>query len=286
MLNKQTMIDSYNWTSFSPEKRGEADFKYYTELLAEDIKTLLAAQIVILAGSEPQDSTGNYSEKFQDKVMTIYARQSRCASPMITGPANFNNRRNGKAWASRDKAVDEFNHWRNRYLNAVTRERTLSPEAETDKTVEELERMEIKHEFYKAMNKIKDLDGKRMFAMENDEMKIFEYWNDSRFKGTIPSFHLTNHNNKIKARREKLAVMASRIETKSEWQKIEFNGGYVDIENDRVVIKHDEKPSKEVIDLIKRNGFKYSPKTVSWVRKHTENAIHVVKTILPKLGGI
>jgi frataxin-like iron-binding protein CyaY len=276
MLCKQTMIDSYNWTSFSPEKRGEADYNYYANLLVDDLATLLRTQ----------DSTGNYSEKFQGKVMTIFHRQARCASPMITGPANFNNRRNGKAWDSRDKAVDEFNHWRNRYLNAVTRERTLSPEAETDKTVEELERMEIKHEFYKAMNKIKDLEAKRAFAIEHDELKIFEYWNDSRFQGTIPSFHLTNHNNKIKARREKLEVMASRIETKSEWQKIEFKGGYVDIENDRVVIKHDEKPSKEVIEVIKRNGFKYSPKTVSWVRKHTENAVHVVKTILPKLGGI
>lgn len=113
-LCKQTMIDSYNWTSFIPEIRGEEDYKYYTDLLAEDLKTL----------TDHQDGTGNYAEKFQDKVMTIYARQARCASPTITGPANFNNRRNGKAWDSRDKAVDEFNHWRNKYLNAVTRERT------------------------------------------------------------------------------------------------------------------------------------------------------------------
>lgn len=273
-LCKRTMIDSYNWTSFSPEKRGEADYKYYTELLAEDLKTL----------TEAQDGTGNYAEKFQDKVMTIFHRQARCASPMITGPANFNNRRNGKAWDSRDKAVDEFNHWRNRYLNAITRERTLSPEAETDKTVEELERMEVKHEFYKAMNKCKDIETKRAFAANHDFMTVFEYWKDQGH--VIPSYHLTNHNNKIKARREKLQVMASRIETKSEWQKIEFNGGYVDIENDRVVIKHHEKPSKEVIEIIKRNGFKYSPKTVSWVRKHTENAVHTVNKILPKLGGI
>jgi hypothetical protein len=272
MLCKQTMINSYNWTSFTPEKRGENDFKYYTDLLADDLKTLL----------EAQGGTFNYEEKFIDKVMLIYARQARCASPMITGPANFNNRRNGKAWDSRDNAVKDFDHWRTKYFKAVNRERTLSPEAETDKTVEELERMEIKHELYKQMNKIKGVEGKRAFAVENDFMAVFDYWKEQGH--CIPSYHLTNHNNKIKARKEKLEVMASRIETKSEWQKIEFNGGYVDIENDRVVIKHNEKPSREVIDLIKSNGFKYSPKTVSWVRKHTENAVHAVKTILPKLG--
>lgn len=274
-LDQQTMINSYNWTSFSPEKRGAADYKYYTEILAADLKELM----------DTQGSTGNYEEKFIDKVMTIYHRQARCASPMITGPANFNNRRNGKAWNSRDNAVNDFDHWRKKYFKAVNRERTLSPEEEIDKTVEELERMEVKHEFYKDMNKIKDLDQKRKFAVDNDELKIFEYWNDSRFKGTVPSFHLTNHNNKIKARREKLEVMASRIQTKASFERINFEGGYADVENDRVVVKHDEKPSPDIIQVIKTNGFKYSPKTQSWVRKHTENAIYSLNKILPVLRG-
>lgn len=273
MLCKQTMINSYNWTSFSPEKRGEADYQYYMELLGNDLKTLMDAQ----------GSTGNYAEKFQAKVMAIYARQARCASPMITGPANFNNRRNGKAWDSRDNAVKEFEHWRNKYIKAVTRERTLSPEAEIDKTVEELERMEVKHDFYKAMNKLKTIEAKKAFALEHDELKIFEYWNDSRFSGQIPSFHLTNHNNKIKERKKKLEVMRSRIEVKASFEPIVFKGGTIDISNDRVVIKHDDKPSREVIDVLKSNGFRYSPKTVSWVRKHTANALYAAQSIVSKL---
>lgn len=272
-LCQQTMINSYNWTSFSPEKRGASDFKYYTEMLAEDLKELM----------ETQGSTGNYEEKFIDKVMTIYHRQARCASPMITGPANFNNRRNGKAWASRDNAVTEFDHWRKKYFKAVNRERTLSPEEEIDKTLEELERMEEKQEFYKAMNKIKDIEAKKAFAIEHDELTIFEYWGE-RYNHTIPSFHLTNHRNRIKERKNKLEVMRARIECKSTFEKIEFEGGYIDIENDRVVIKHFEKPSREVIDVIKSNGFRYSPKTVSWVRKHTGNAVAAAKEILPKIA--
>lgn len=271
-LCKETMIRAYNWTSFSPEKRGEADFKYYSEMLAEDLKELM----------ESQGSTGNYEEKFIDKVMTIFHRQSRCASPMITGPANFNNRRNGKAWASRDSAMEEFSHWRAKYFKAVYRVRTLSPEEEIDKTLEELERLEEKHEMYKAMNKIKDIDGKRAFAEENDFMKVFEYW--SNYGHVIPSFHLTNNNNKIKERKKKLEIMRARIERKATFEKIEFNGGYIDIENDRVVIKHFEKPPREVIEVIRSNGFRYSPKTVSWVRKHTGQAIETAKYILPKLG--
>lgn len=268
-LDKERMIASYNWTSFSPERRGEADFNYYSQLLASDLETL---------GENP----GNYERKFIDRVMLIFARQSRCASPMITGPANFNNRRNGKAWDSRDRALSDFTHWRNKYLKSVTRERTLSPEEEIDKTLEELEKMEAKHEFYKALNKIKDPAEKLKFAQANGYMDVLNYWRDQG--GVIPSFHLTNHKARINDRMKKLEIMRVRIERKETFEKLEFPGGYIDIENDRVVIKHHEKPSREVIDVIKGAGFRYSPKTVSWVRKHTGNAIHDAKRILPKLS--
>lgn len=268
-LCKQTMINAYNWTSFSPEKRGESDFKYYSQLLASDLEAL-------------GENKGNYEEKFIDKVMTIFHRQARCASPMITGPANFNNRRNGKAWNSRDNALSEFTHWRDKYFKAVNRERTLSPEEEIDKTLEELERMEEKFLFYKDMNKIKDIEAKKAFAVENDYLNVFDYWNN--YGHVVPSFHITNTRNKINERKKKLQVMRIRIERKETFEKIEFNGGYVDIENDRVVIKHSQKPPREVIEVIKANGFKYSPKTVSWVRKHTGNAIDAVKRIIPQLA--
>jgi hypothetical protein len=269
-LCKQTMINSYNWTSFSPEKRGEADFNYYSNLLAEDLKTL---------GETP----GNYERKFIERVMLIYARQSRCASPMITGPANFNNRRNGKAWDSKDRAIKDFEHWRNKYLKSVTRERTLSPEEEIDKTLEELERMEAKHDFYKALNKIKDPDQKRKFAEENGYLEVLNYWSDRG--GVIPSFHLTNHNAQIKARKKKLEIMRARIERKQTFEGISFPGGKITIENDRVVISHDSKPSRVVIDAIKGAGFRYSPKTATWVRKHTGNAIEAAKNLLQVLSA-
>lgn len=272
MLCKQTMINSYNWTSFSPERRGEADYTYYLNLLAEDLATLM----------EAQGNTGNYAEKFQDKVMTIFHRQARCASPMITGPANFNNRRNGKAWDSRDNAVKEFDHWRAKYIKAVLRERTLSPEAEIDKTVEELERLEVKKEIYKAVDKCETREAKEALLQENE---MLTEWN-IRHLDLGYCFNRTSLTTKIRERKKKLEIMKVRIERKETFVKIEFAGGYVDIENDRVVIKHHDKPSKEIIDLIKANGFRYSPKTVSWVRKHTGNAVAVVKSILPKLGVI
>lgn len=271
-LCKETMIKSYNWTSFSPEKRGESDYVYYSQLLEKDLKAL----------KEAQGSTGNYERKFIERVMLIFHRQSRCASPMITGPANFNNIRNSELWDSRDRAMQGFSKWREKYFRAVLRERTLSPEEEIDKTIEELERMEAKHEFYKELNKIKDFEAKKVFAVKHEFLEVFTYWSDNG--GNIPSFHLTNHKKRINEKHKKLEVMRLRIERKESFEKIEFKGGYVDIENDRVVIKHESKPSYEVIQALKSNGFRYSPKTVSWVRKHTGNAIYAAKNLLPLLN--
>lgn len=272
-LCKETMIRSYNWTSFSPERRGAADFSYYTDLLASDLETL-------------GESTGNYERKFCERVMLIFHRQSRCASPMIAGPANFNNRRNAKRWDSRDRAASDFEHWRKKYIKAVTRERTLSPEAEIDKTLEELERLEDRQTAYKAANRLKTREAREAYLKEHYEFgererQLFDFLNHDK----IPSFAITSMATKIRERKKKLEVMKSRIENKSNFMVMEFPGGRVSIENDRVVISHAEKPRKEVIEAIRSNGFRYSPKTTSWVRKHTANAVYAAKQLLPILGG-
>lgn len=266
LLDKDLMIRSYYWTSFSPEKRGEADFNYYTQMLRDDLESL-------------GENKGNYESKFIAKVMLIFHRQMRCASPMITGPANFNNRRNGKAWDSRDRALSDFDFWRTKYFKLVNRERTLSPEAEIDKTLEELTRLEARKDVYKAADKLKTKEEKIAFLDEQGHLS-------ERAKGWIESgWALTNVNltTKIRERKKKLEIMKARIERKESFEKIEFNGGYIDIENDRVVIKHHEKPSKDILDVLRSNGFRYSPKTISWVRKHTGNAVADAKRIISKI---
>jgi hypothetical protein len=273
-LCKQTMINSYNWTSFSPEKRGESDFNYYTELLQNDLKEL-------------GENQGNYKEKFIDKVMTIFARQSRCASPMIAGPANFNFRRNSKLWQSRDNALQEFDHWRTKYFKSVNRVRTLSPEAEIDYTLEQIERLEARREAYKQANKLKTLEERIDYLKEHYKFTDREESYLTYGGGKFPRFCINSITTKIRERTKKLEVMRNRIETKESFKPIEFNGGKAIIDNDRLVLLFNDIPAKEVREVVKSHGFKYSPKTQTWVRKHTENAIYSLqKYVLPKLGAI
>ena len=60
-------------------------------------------------------------------------------------------------------------------------------------------------------------------------------------------------------------------------------GGLVTLENERLVVTHKSKPSLEVLALIKKRGFKYSPRTKTWVRQFTGNALHSLKLLREEL---
>jgi len=268
-LDKNFMIESYRNISFNGERRGENDFEYYSNLLKEDLEKL-------------GENKGKYEEKFIRKVMLIFQRQSRCASSMIVGPARFNVSKHEKLWQSTDRARDDFYFWRTKYFKLVNRERTLSPEAETDKCLEELERLENRKIIFQQADKIKDKDEKIKFLesesfLVNDVMWCIE-------KGYKLS--TTNLTTKIRERKKRLEILKNRIKRKETFEKLIFKGGFIDIENDRVIIVHDEKPSREVIERIKSSGFRYSPKMKNWCRKHTGNAIYeTTKLLYPFLSG-
>ena len=52
------------------------------------------------------------------------------------------------------------------------------------------------------------------------------------------------------------------------------------IADERIRIIHEEKPEREVIQEIKKHGFKWSPFNTAWQRKITNNAIYVLKMYL------
>ena len=57
-------------------------------------------------------------------------------------------------------------------------------------------------------------------------------------------------------------------------------------ENERLIVKHEDKPSAEVIAKIKKRGFKFSPKTKSWVRQFTHNAVTSARILVEELRDV
>lgn len=271
-LCKQTMIDSYRNVSFYGERRGAEDYDYYSKLLRSDLETL-------------GESQGNYESKFIDKCMNIYHTQSRCASTFIVGSGNFNVRRHAKTLNAHQNAQDHFWHWREKYFKAVNRVRTPSPEDEIESAIADIDRLTHRKEAMKFYNKTykKDLEAAKE-ALEGTNLleRLTSYYDSESF----PTWAITSLTTKIRERNKKILIMKNRIEAKNAApDKVflnggEFNGGKVYIDNDRVIIEHDDKPSREVIDQIKGKGFRFSPKTKTWVRKHTMNARYDANNLL------
>jgi hypothetical protein len=267
---------AHSWTSFSPEKRATQHVKDYSEMLESDLNEL-------------GESQGNYKEKFIQKFKDWMASKSNCASTMITGGANFNVRRNEKALKAERNKVEAFYNWREKYFKAVNRVRTLSPEEELDNALIDLDKVSNRQLMMRDANSLlrkmnfndlqKDEIEQHITHKMNEEdypesMILEIIWNGNNGYGySYPSFTLTNNNSKIKRLTDKVNVMRNRIERKSTFKDIIFNGGYVTIEDDRLKVFHEIKPENEIIQELKSNGFRWSPNWKCWCRKHTGNAI-------------
>jgi len=271
---RQDFERAHSGTSFTPDVRADQ--------CVRDFSSELEADLVELG-----DKTGNYKEKYLAHLRKWTAAKSRTMSPMITGPANFPAERNRKAFERERRAWEEFQAWRERYIKRAKRVPTKTPEEEIDDALIRLEKERNAHTLMVEVNKIhrrkvSDEEKRKAFAEELElapELveKLMEP--DCFGRCGFASCSLTNSNARIKNLEQKLLIMKARIERRDTFEKIEFDGGTIDIENDRVVIRHDEKPEPEVIQALKANGFRWSPHWKCWCRKHTANALRAAKIV-------
>jgi hypothetical protein len=90
-------------------------------------------------------------------------------------------------------------------------------------------------------------------------------------------FNVDNYIKKPKLRNE--------IKQDIEEKEYEYNGITViqNIELNRLQLIFEGKPSDEVREILKSNGFKWSPKNTAWQRQLTQNALYTFNRIKDKL---
>lgn len=270
---------AYSGTSFSPEVRAEQCVAEFSAELRDDLQYL----------TENSGTTGNYEARYIEHLRKWVSAKSRCLSWMIAGPANFPVRRAEKASAAEDRAWTEFRSWRSRYIKRATAERVKSLEEDLDIALAELDKARTQHSLMLAANKI--VRSKKL-SIEEKQAAIMEETGFGQKLATallapapgygsgFPTFTLTNSNARIKRLEEKVLTMKSRIVRKEQWEPIIFDGGTIDIEDDRVVIRHDARPDRETIEALKSRGFRWAPSRGCWCRKHTANAIIAARQIV------
>jgi len=276
---KQRAVCAHQWTSFSPERRGEALINDYNEQLTEDLAELTAANI-------DKETIQGYKTRYINLFKSWLNAKSRTASPMITGPANFNVRRHEKANRSEQKHYELWQEWRQRAKKAIVRKsqpvKTFLSELE--RYAAELESLKKNHELMKEGNK-------RILKARKTGENINEYLTNTfnikphMIEWTLKfGFGLSNNLANIKRIEERILILtrkqerADTIGTSSkdfEGFKVIFNH-----EADRIQIRHDEKPDFNTISNLKRHGFKWSPSFKAWQRQLNRNGIDAAERVL------
>lgn len=200
------------------------------------------------------ENSGKYREKFINKVMAIYSAKSRTASAFIVGPAKF--KVTERANNSERKHIENFTYWRERYFKLVNRVRKLSV--------------------------VENLESDKAHLEKLLALKV--QYKSEGLKST--NYKIVNLGVKIRYYTKKVEQLTARETLSEMFQEIKVPNGKIYYANDRLIVEHTEKPDSNVIATIKSKGFKYSPKTKTWVRQFTGNAIHSGKQLGKLLNKI
>jgi hypothetical protein len=281
---------AHYWTSFSPDKRAESECNFFDEIIAE---------------FEQLGVSEEGKAKFERLFLLSMSAKSRCASAMITGPAKFPVEKNRRANERERKISDELLAYIDRVRKAIDKQNNpgkyasdavrSDDENAIDKLKEKLAKLQKAQEQMKACNAIiRDKKEKKVERLaeilgtkERAEALLIP---DFCKRIGFASYTLTNNNTTIKATQKRIAILEKAATRKT--RKLEIAGVKVveNAEESRIQFFFDGKPAREIIDLMKRHGFKWSPRRLCWQRLWNENAVfsvtHYIAPALKQIQGV
>jgi len=286
---RQLAYRAFYWTSFDPEKRGERTLQEHEDQLNDDLQNM------------PESETEMYIRNYKKYFSEWLSAHSNCASSAIAGGSGFNVGRAEKANNRQHAKYEQFIKWREKALKAIARKIEESKPDE-QKRNEQWERLEnailesaaVIHGLntgtemgYNKSLFVSSIYGNvETYAKRGDVEMVEKAINCIRHFNETMGVVITERHKFFKL----LEVAEANKERNTDNQNREnnefpFQGGKI-IQNwaeDRLQILFDEKPSREIIDLLKKNAFRWSPRFGVWQRKNTNNAVFAVKKILEEL---
>lgn len=162
----------------------------------------------------------------------------------------------------------------------------------TDKLKSKLKTLQEAQERMKSANKIikkmtdKDLCIKSLIDIGFSEKVAIQALNPMYGSMGFPSYTLQNNNaemNRLKKRIAELEALEDREAQEVESELYKYTE--CKIEN-RCMFVFNGKPSDEVRQVLKSNGFKWSPSRGAWVRQLNANGIYASKRVMTSLNNI
>lgn len=269
----------YSWFDYkhgtkTAEYKSEVDEAYsYAESLPEELKE---------KGLYMAD---RYAQRLAEWYNKLFSIEMRCPSIMIAGGSNFPVRKKEKQVAALDKHYELYGELQG-YKEKIKR---LAHSANIIKSSDSDAIEKLKAKVEKAEKLQETMKAVNAYFRKHGTLKGYgdgEYDNfpiDSLYGVPFPSYCLSNNNAKIRAAKQRIkeleeakaSAQGEDIETGIEGLKIVEN-----TEAMRIQLIFDDKPSAEVRDVLKNNGFRWSPRFSAWQRHLNSNGKYAVKKVI------
>ena len=253
--------------------------------------TSMDADVEDFIGQIPIEVQEVYEERLVQRYKEWFRAQSRCFSVLVTGAGNFNQRKHQKANDAERAAYERLQAWKEKTIKRLNRKERLTGMAEVERLRAILEAAEETHEKMKQVNQIcrrKCTDEEQVDAIvaecgiKEEQAKELVYPDPDRgtYRKGFASYQLSLNLAKIKDLKAKIARHEAMAE--KEDKVLEFEGYDVelDYQEERLRIRHHEKPDAQTIQELKGNGFRWSPKNKAWQRQLTSNAVYAARRVL------
>ena len=239
-------------------------------------------------GQLPEDVRDEYEDRYIEKYKEWLYALGRCFSQAITGAGGWDARvmrRHEKTNNAEKAALERLEIWCEKVIKRCNRQERLTGWAEVERLQDKLDGLVRSQEMMKAANKI--VRSKKLAEVEKvDELVALGFNEETALHilddtkgwwgaGFAP-FELSNNNAKIKDTEAKIKRHAAMASKEDEVHTAPWGTLRIDYSDERYRFVFDGKPEQDVIDMLKKNAFKWSPANKAWQRQITPSARYAV----------
>lgn len=241
--------------------------------------------------------TDRYCKKLAEYYNDYYRNEASCPSIMISGAGNFPVRKKEKQNARRDTLSNTWNYLKDYLIkieNLLTYDRPImcGDENAMEALQDKINKLESSKELMKDLNKFFRKGGKIEEYEGEITDKLKEEIDFMIRQGWKPYFDTTNTNaeiKRLKTRLEKLQKAKEEGTAETTTADADGNELFKVVKNSEIMrlqLIFDGKPADEVREILKKNGFKWSPKNGAWQRQLTDNALYSLKRVTEAIKAI
>lgn len=209
-----------------------------------------------------------YARQLAEWYNKKYRIDSMCPSILISGGGNFpvgkKNKQN-QAWDNHYKAMQKIESLKDRIRKIGTSAETIKSDDDNaiEKLRAKLEALTKKQEAMKAENAKARKEGRQ---------------------APFASYTLSNNSQNIRSVKKRIEQLEAQKGQETTQRQIEFMGESVmvieNVELMRLQLMFDGKPDDDIRAVLKKNGFRWSPKNGTWQRQLTQNALATLRWMI------